>query len=375
MIFAWLSEYFAHFYYRYMDDDCKDCENRSAVFRISFGNLIFHTIMFILTIRIKYVSDPRGSLHTGWFLLKIPLWIACIVGCFYIPQKNIIQYAYFCLFGAAVYIIFQCITLVDLGFTLADYWFSKGFTITMLMTSATMYATSLVFIICGFIFFTGSDCYQNNVFMAITVVAVFFANWISLTKTINKGIMPPSIFSAYISWLVFNAMLSQPSGKCVKTNYDNAPVGMVIIGAIFTIICVAYTTNRSAATIDADADANAVAANSTFDSDPDSTDDQKNNKKNPNSQEEKVPYNYSFFHLVYAIANCFVAMIIVNWQFKSVNQESTDNNNSIDQGLIAMWIKITSQWITILIFFWILLFPFFFPHRFHNKIDVAATAV
>ena len=53
-----------------------------------------------------------------------------------------------------------------------------------------------------------------------------------------------------------------------------------------------------------------------------------------------VGYNYSFFHLIFALASMYVAMLMTGW---GTGPEGTDR---IDVGWTSVWVKVASQWMT-----------------------------
>lgn len=359
MIFAWLSGSYAHYYpSEAQEKDCggvEECENKSAVYRISLGNFLFHTLMFFLTYGIQSSSEPRATLQNSWWIVKIPIWFICILGCYFISQESILQYARFCIFGAAVFIVIQCILLVDLGYTLNETWLAEGYRATILMLTTFMYAVAIVFLVCGFYYFTGPECSLNNLFMSITVISVVLATGLSLTERVNKGVLPPSVVSAYISYLAFSAMMSQTEGRCANGNNDNPY--MVIIGAVLTMASVAYSANKTAG------GGHDMTGNKSMKQSLEAGGGG-DSEEIEDDEKDGVAYNYSFFHFIYAVANCFVAMIIVNWEITSVDDP---NNRSVDQGAASVWVKIASQWITIILFFWTLVAPLICPDRFNHS--------
>ena len=70
-------------------------------------------------------------------------------------------------------------------------------------------------------------------------------------------------------------------------------------------------------------------------------------------------YNYFFFHLSFALGSQYFAMLLTNWNVQELN----DGVLAVDYGVISMWVKMVSQWITILLYFWSLLAPCFCKNR------------
>jgi len=81
--------------------------------------------------------------------------------------------------------------------------------------------------------------------------------------------------------------------------------------------------------------------------------------------EAKVPYNFSFFHFTFLLAAMYLGMVLTNWQSISIvtGEGLTDNTILIDQGPSAVWVKMISSWVTLLLFIWTMIAPVLFPNR------------
>lgn len=86
----------------------------------------------------------------------------------------------------------------------------------------------------------------------------------------------------------------------------------------------------------------------------DSKDDEKNG----------VQYNYTFFHLVFALAAMYIAMVLTNWNTFDKADGASDNLILIGQSWPAVWVKVVSSWICYGLYGFSLLAPVLFPERF-----------
>ena len=73
-----------------------------------------------------------------------------------------------------------------------------------------------------------------------------------------------------------------------------------------------------------------------------------------------IPYNYSFFHLIFALASMYMAMLFTGWGTASAMEK-----DRIDMGWASVWIKISAQWVISLLYAWTLVAPTVFPDRFN----------
>lgn len=70
-----------------------------------------------------------------------------------------------------------------------------------------------------------------------------------------------------------------------------------------------------------------------------------------------ITYNYSFFHLIFALASMYIAMLMTGWG--AVEQEK----DRLDVGWTSVWVKTGAEWVTALLYTWTLLAPALMPDR------------
>ena len=88
-------------------------------------------------------------------------------------------------------------------------------------------------------------------------------------------------------------------------------------------------------------------------SDEDGTEN--DNDENDETDEAKRSECSEMFycHLVCMFSCCYMSCVLVNWDVLSNDEEKW----SVDHSLAAMWVKIVSQWICLLLFFWAIVAP------------------
>lgn len=74
--------------------------------------------------------------------------------------------------------------------------------------------------------------------------------------------------------------------------------------------------------------------------------------------DEDLPYRADFFHLVFALASMYIAMLFTYWQVSPSTSEF-----QIDQGWISTWVKMASKWACELLYLWSVIAPAIFPNR------------
>ena len=72
---------------------------------------------------------------------------------------------------------------------------------------------------------------------------------------------------------------------------------------------------------------------------------------------QPITYNYSFFHLIFALASMYIAMLMTGWG--AVEQEK----DRLDVGWTSVWVKTGAEWVTALLYTWTLVAPALMPDR------------
>ncbi|RKP22824.1 serine incorporator/TMS membrane protein [Syncephalis pseudoplumigaleata] len=75
---------------------------------------------------------------------------------------------------------------------------------------------------------------------------------------------------------------------------------------------------------------------------------------------EACAYNYAFFHLIFALATMYVAMLLTDWNSMQGNPKELMR---IGQSYTAVWVRVVSAWICVLLYAWTLVAPLLFPNR------------
>ena len=68
--------------------------------------------------------------------------------------------------------------------------------------------------------------------------------------------------------------------------------------------------------------------------------------------DESLDYPPDFFHLVYVLASAYVAMLFISWNLGDVPGKLV-----VDKGWISVWFHMATQWLSFLVYTWILLAP------------------
>jgi len=384
------------------------CYGTMSVYRISFALVVFHFFLALIMIGIKKKSDVRNDIQTSFWLLKFTALIGLSVGAFFIPNIFYFYYSWFALAGSALFILIQLILLVDFAHSWTENWVgkfeeteSRCWVFALLSATFVMYAIAVILTVLMYVFFmeNTSACWFNPMFVTLNIVFCIIITLVSIhpklqEKNPRSGLLQAAIVSAYSTYLIWSALSSQPA----SLGCSNFPIGQIgqpqdgtsiLLGVVFTFLAVAYSAFRVSTSSDSlspeqkqklKEQQKKLMATLTHE------DEMEADKKTVNSAEktsltkdegieydgttlfddEKVSYNYSFFHFTFLLAAMYLAMVLTNWQSVTLitGQDGIPENTIlVDQGVAAVWVKAISSWVTLALFFWTLIAPIVLPDR------------
>ncbi|CAG8572427.1 3144_t:CDS:2, partial [Dentiscutata heterogama] len=184
----------------------------------------------------------------------------------------------------------------------------------------------------------------------------------------RSGLSQASVVVLYCTYLITSAVANEP-GECNPlTQSSGTRTTTIVLGAIFTFLAIAYSTTRAASQGKALITKSDYHPLNTATAVPLMTNQP--NGLNPNMRSDSVlaasiESGYVFFHLIFAIASMYVAMLLTNWN----NMSTEDDNNDgelvkIGQSYTAVWVKVISSWACFLLYTWTLVGPVLMPDRF-----------
>jgi serine incorporator 1 len=173
---------------------------------------------------------------------------------------------------------------------------------------------------------------------------------------------------------------------------------MVILGALFTFLAIAYSTTRaatqgssiggtqpSAIRLDAEqgedhglitsepserrrmradalraaVDAGSLPASALEESDDEDSIHHGISDSDKDDERGTVQYHYSTFHFVFFLATCYTACLLTSWNTMKLENRPVDDEQFIYIGrsMTVVWVKIVSSWIVYLLYGWSLLLP------------------
>lgn len=408
MLTPWAIRKLEHLTLDYMTFQCgsSECYGYMAVQRINFALGLFHFLLSFLLIGVRNTKDGRAGIQNGYWGPKIIAWIAFIVISFLIPEEFFMFYGkYIAFLGAMLFVLLGLVLLVDLSHTWVELCLDKAeddnnpnssiWRYVLVGSTMSMYVAAVAMTIIMYIFFAGSTCGMNNTAITINMVAIFVITGLSMSQRVQEenqraGIGQAAIVAVYCTYLTFSAVCMEPDDK--KCNplirARGARTTTIVLGAIVTLLTVAYTTTRAATQsffgnstgqiqLDDETTSNniiiseqprarrqmalqqaiaegSLPASATLDDDSDDEETDSHGGKHVKDDERRgTQYNYSIFHVIFLLATCWVATLLT----QSLDPESDSDFTPLGRTYAASWIKIVSSWVCYLIYTWSLVAP------------------
>lgn len=393
--------------------DGQQCVSFTLVYRINFALAMVHLILAGLLLNVKSTGNPRAVLQNGCWRMKIAAWIGLIVVNFVlIPDNFFIFYGnHFSLVFSTIFIGIGLILLVEFAHDWAEKCLEKiemeeltgegdsdaGFWKKLLIGGTlSMYFVTVVLTALMFWFFAGKGCGMNKLAISLNIVFALIITVLSINQTVQEynphaGLAQALMVVIYCTYLIMSAVASEPDDKYCNPliRSKGTRTALVVLGAFFTFVAIAYTTTRAAANtslageivdqVDTQVTTSqpnarremryqaikqAVDEGSLPESalhEVDLYDEEDEYRADPTDEERyKVKYNYALFHVIFFLATQYVATLLT----MNVKQDEMGDFMPVGRTYFSSWVKIASSWVCYLLYGWTLIAPVLFPDRF-----------
>lgn len=401
----------------YLKVECPEgtCYGVFAVHRICFALTMFHAFLAISLFGIENTRNKRAALQNGWWGPKILMWIALLVVSFFIPTEFFMFWGnYIALIGAAAFILLGLVLLIDFAHTWSETCLEKWeatdnniWKWVLVVSTLGMYAAAITLTGLMYGFFAGSNCKLNQFFISFNLAVCAIATALSVHPAVQdanprSGLSQAAMVVVYCTYLITSAVANEPDDKECNplTRSGGTRTTTVILGAIFTFLAIAYSTSRAAvqgrnlisvgprddgyaylapdepnmpltdqprarsSALIAAVEAGVLPASALDDSDDEDDDDGKNEARD--DEKTGVKYSYTFFHLIFIGGAMYVAMLLTNWNVVTQDQQQQDQEKLvyIGRSYAAVWVKVVSSWICLILYIWTLVAPLVMPDRY-----------
>lgn len=334
-----------------------------AVLRVSLGNFLFFAIFALIMIGVKDQNDRRDSWHHGGWIAKMVIWLLLVVLMFFMPDVVISVYGTISKFGAGLFLLVQVIILLDFTHSWNDAWVEKDeqkWYIALLVISVVCYLAAFAFSGILFIWFnpSGHDCGLNIFFIVMTMILAFVFAIIALHPMVNGSLLPASVVSVYCAYVCYTGLSSEPRDYACNGLHKNTKAvstSTLVLGMLTTVLSVLYSAVRAGSSttfLSPPSSPKSSAANK-----PLLEEQLEEGKEKKGTEARPVSYSYTFFHLIFALASMYSAMLLSGWT------NSSESSDLIDVGWTSVWVRICTEWVTAGLYVWTLVAPLLIPDR------------
>ena len=432
MLTKWAVEKLQHLMLDYVKITCGegDCYGWLAVHRINFALGVFHLALAVLMLGVRSSKNPRAAIQNGYWGPKIIAWLGLIVLTFFIPDTFFQFWGnYVAMVCAMLFLILGLILLIDLAHNWAEYCLirideseSRTWRVILIGSTLGMYLASLAMTIVQYVFFASSGCTMNQAAITINLLLWIAISFISVHPRVQEhnpkaGLAQAAVVAVYCTYLTMSAVSMEPDdsedGHCNPLVLGQGTrTTSVVVGAIVTMLTVAYTTTRAATQslglggaaktgpihlpdseeaysehglvttqpsarrqMRAEALRRAVEegslpADALLSDDDDKDDDDDGDdaaaaaspRAAHDDERSSTQYNYAMFHVIFFLATAWVATLLtMDWDDDKTHQ---DDFATVGRTLWATWVKIVSSWVCYAMYIWTLIAPILLPERF-----------
>ncbi|XP_053563068.1 serine incorporator 2 [Bombina bombina] len=365
--------------------NCDVLVGHQAVYRMCFALAAFFFLFVLLMICVRSSRDPRAAVQNGFWFFKFLILTGITVGAFFIPSGTFTTvWYYFGMVGGFLFILVQLILIIDLAHSWSQSWLqqaengnTKCWYAGLLICTFLLYAASIIAIVFLYIYYTKSDgCVPNKVFISLNLIFCVIISVVSILPKVQEaqphsGLLQASVITLYTIFVTWSAMANVPETQCnptllgiVSTNttasastaaaqWWDAPS---IVGLVIFIVCTLFISLRSS---------NNPQVNTLMQTEENSGDGgspcpEDGAHRAYDNEEDSVAYNYSFFHFCLFLASLYIMMTLTNWYLPG----SADN--VLSSPWSAVWVKISSSWVGLLLYLWTLVAPLILSDREFN---------
>ena len=366
-------------------DTCDKFVGFSAVYRILFSMTLFHFVLSILTIRVTRVKTVRAKFNNGLWLFKAGLILGLTLTAFYIPKKSgfFRIWMYISLTGGFMFVMFQIILIIDFGHSWSLSWAEKLETgntklwyLAMAFVTLLMFSLSFGALISFYAFFTSSKhvmrCQANMFYVTFIGIQCFLATIVSIMPSVQQeltgaGLLQSSVVILYTMYLTWNTLSTEPDSICnplgkIILEYDSMTgvSAEAIFGCLLTLLLLIFACAVRASTSHLGKYGLALAESEEFamatyyeDRSRENVEKKLETGGKEISLDAYVGYNYSFFHIVMALASLHILMVLTNWH----SPEENSTMKKLVKNWASVWVQMASSFASILVYVWFLVTP------------------
>ncbi|XP_067862959.1 serine incorporator 1-like [Heptranchias perlo] len=368
--------------------NCDVIVGYKSVYRMCFGLAGFFFLFALIMIQVKSSKDPRGALQNGFWFFKFLALVGITVGAFFIPDGTFTTvWFYIGVAGAFCFILIQLILLIDFAHSWSQAWVqnmeegnTKCWYSALLICTVFNYLVSLAAVVVLYLFYTTpADCAANKAFISLNLIFCVIVSVVSILPKVQEaqphsGLLQASVITLYTIYVTWSAMTNEPDRKCnpsllsiVQQTTSNVTVAtpsnqvvqwwdaQSIVGLVIFLLCVLYSSIRSSSNAQVNKLMMTEEGEGTMGDFSAPREDGLH--RAVDNEQDAVTYSYSFFHFCLFLASLYIMMTLTNWY------SPNSDYSTMTSAWPAVWVKISSSWIGLLMYLWTLVAPLILSDR------------
>uniref|UniRef100_A0A3B4XQS9 Serine incorporator 2 n=1 Tax=Seriola lalandi dorsalis TaxID=1841481 RepID=A0A3B4XQS9_SERLL len=348
--------------------NCDVLVGYKSVYRMCFAMTCFFFLFSAIMIRVRSSKDPRAAIQNGFWFFKFLILVGITVGAFFIPDGTFhTVWFYFGVVGSFIFIIIQLILLIDFAHSWNKVWVenaensdNKCWFAGLLSFTVIYYALAITAVVLFYVYYTQSDdCTEHKVFISLNLIFCIIISIVSILPKIQVQYRTafdrncnPSLLS-----LVSNISTTVPSGDGT-TGQVQWWDAQGIVGLVIFLFCTLYASIRSSS--NTQVNKLMQTEESGGEGGGEGVVGEDGIRRAVDNEEEKVTYNYSFFHFHLCLASLYIMMTLTNWY------QPDTTTQAMQSSMPAVWVKMSSSWLGLGLYLWTLIAPLIFPDRDFN---------
>ena len=340
------------------------------MFRASFAAAAFFLVMSVTLLGTRDRSDARDRVvHRGSWGVKAAAFAAAHAAALAFASDGAMEaYAAVARIGSGLFLVIQMIIVLDVAFAWNESWASRehwGWLAGLVGATLTMFGGATALFVEMYQSYAPSrECHRNVGIITSTLVLCVVLTLITFHPLSREGcLLPTSAVTLYCAYLCYSALTSEPSTyECRPRSFIDANEALRqpanLVTTAFTLVSVVYAALRAGESNfwNMDVDEEFVGELGEVLNDGGDEDDEETGAQENASG--PVKYNYSFFHLIFALAAMYTSMLLTGW-----GTRRADDTEAVGHGWASVWVKFFSIWATGVIYAWCLVAPALFPDR------------
>lgn len=371
--------------------DSINCAGNQAAYRLGGG-------LFAFFIFCSFAACAGKAIHQGLWGVKSLIFVALIVGAFFISNNVFNVYAEMSRYVSIIFLILQIISIIDFVYYLHDILMTKAVDADDEIGGEPGMCSNkwkAIYVSSSFLMLIGSlvgtlylyavfPCSEAKWMISFTLFGIIIISALGFSPY-SQGLLSGSAVCLYTCYLCWSSLSSYPSESCNPTLHSghvaNGTISFLI--AIISMGYAAFSLADSATQITGHSAKNKPvedhevvlmeAADHTVHGETKvdmagieapkkptiRASTHKNEDESSVSGDEKVKDDVSvmsrlYFYLIMASSACYMSMVVTNW----VSDAGVDPSNGAGGGSTAtVWVKTTSQWVTFLVYLWTIVAP------------------